>query len=29
MTHTFFNQKLDNGVNEVLSWFDINLMVSC
>ena len=28
MTDTFFNQKFDNVVNEVLSWFGINLMVS-
>ena len=28
MTNTFFNQKFDNGVNEVLSWFGINLIVS-
>ena len=28
MTYTFFNQKFDIAVNEVLSWFDINLMVS-
>ena len=28
MTYTFFNLKLDKGVNEGLSWFDINLMVS-
>ena len=27
MTYTFFNQKIDNGVNEGLSWFGINLMV--
>ena len=27
MTYTFFNQKLDNGVNELLSWFGINLLV--
>ena len=26
--NTFFNQKFDNGVNEVLRWFGINLMVS-
>ena len=25
MTYTFFNQMFDNGVNEVLSWFGINL----
>ena len=24
----FFNQKFANGVNEVLSWFGINLMAS-
>ena len=28
MTYTFFNQKFDYGVNEVPSWFGINLMVS-
>ena len=29
MKYTFFNnQKVDNGVNEVLSWFGINLIVS-
>ena len=28
MTYTFFDQKFDSGVNEVLSWFGINLMVS-
>ena len=28
MTYTFFNQKSDNCVNEVLSWFGINLMIS-
>ena len=28
MTFTFLNQKFDNGVNEGLSWFGINLMVS-
>ena len=28
MTYTFFNQKFDNGVNEGLSWFGINLIVS-
>ena len=28
MTYTFFNQKFDNGVNEWLSWFHINLIVS-
>ena len=28
MTYTFFSQKLDYGVNEVLSWFGIKLMVS-
>ena len=27
MTYTFFNHKFHNGVNEVLSWFGINLMV--
>ena len=27
MTYTFFNQKLDSGVNQLLSWFGINLMV--
>ena len=28
MTYAFFNQKFDNGINEGLSWFGINLMVS-
>ena len=28
MTYTFFNQKIDNGVNDGLSWFGINLMVN-
>ena len=28
MTYTFLNMKFDNGVNELLSWFGINLMVS-
>ena len=28
MTYTFFNSKIDSGVNEGLSWFGINLMVS-
>mgnify|MGYP001793699002 len=28
MTYTYFNQKFDDGVNEGLSWFGINLMVS-
>ena len=29
MTYSFFfNQKVDNGVNEGLGWFGINLMVS-
>ena len=28
MTYTFFNQKFDDGVNEGLSWFGTNLMVS-
>ena len=28
MTYTFFNQKFANCVNEVLSWFGINLMAS-
>ena len=28
MTFTFFNSKIDSGVNEGLSWFGINLMVS-
>ena len=28
MTYTFFNQKFDNIVNEGLSWFGVNLMVS-
>ena len=28
MTYTFFNQKFDNGVNEGLGWFGINLMVN-
>ena len=26
--YTFFNQRFDNGVNEGLSWFGINLIVS-
>ena len=26
MTDIFFKLKFDNGVNEVLSWFGINLM---
>ena len=28
MTFPFFHQRFDYGVNEVLSWFGINLMVS-
>ena len=28
MTYTFFNSKIDNGVNEGLNWFGIYLMVS-
>ena len=28
MTYAFFNQKFDYGVNEVLSWFGINLIAS-
>ena len=28
MTYTFFNSKIDSGVNEGLSWFGINLVVS-
>ena len=28
MEYTFFNQKLDNGLNEGLSWFGINLTIS-
>ena len=28
MTYTFFGQKFNNGVNEGLRWFGINLMVS-
>ena len=28
MTYSFFNQKFDNRVNKLLSWFGINLMVS-
>ena len=28
MTYTFSNQKFDNRVNKLLSWFGINLMVS-
>ena len=28
MTYNFFNKKFDNGVNEVISLFGINLMVS-
>ena len=27
MTYTFFNQKFDNGVNERVIWFAINLVV--
>ena len=27
MTFTFFNHRVDYDVNEVLSWFDINLTV--
>ena len=27
MPYTFCNQRFDSGVNEVLSWFGINLMV--
>ena len=25
---TCINQKFDNGMNKVLSWFDINLMIN-
>ena len=28
MTYTFFDRKLDNGVNEGHSWFGINLTAS-
>ena len=28
MTHTFFNQLFDNDVNEGLSYFGMNLMIS-
>ena len=28
MTYTFFNQKFDNAVNELLRWFGIYLIVS-
>ena len=28
MTYTFVNQKFDDGVNKLLSFFDINLMLS-
>ena len=28
MAYTIFNQKLDNALNEGLSWFGINLVVS-
>ena len=28
MKYTFFYRKFDSGVNEVLGWFGINLMVS-
>ena len=28
MTYTFFYQKFDNDVNEMLSWFGINLIDS-
>ena len=28
MAYTFFNHKVDNGVNEVLSKFGIDLIVS-
>ena len=28
MTYTFFNQKVDNDVNEGLNWFRIKLIVS-
>ena len=27
-TYTFFDRKFDNGVNDGLSWFRINLIVS-
>ena len=28
MTYMFFNQTFDNGMNEGLSWFGINLIIS-
>ena len=28
MAYTIFNQKFDNAMNEGLSWFGINLVVS-
>ena len=28
MTYTFFNHKIDNGVNEGLSWFAVDLIFS-
>ena len=28
MAYTIFNQKVDNAMNEGLSWFGINLVVS-
>ena len=28
MAYTFFNQKFENGVNKLLNWIGINLMVS-
>ena len=28
MTYIFFNINFDKGVNEMLSWFGINLVVS-
>ena len=28
MKYTFFNQKIENGVNDLLAWFGINLKVS-
>ena len=28
MVYTIFNQKVDNAMNEGLSWFGINLVVS-
>ena len=28
MKYTFFNQKIENGVNDLLAWFGINLKIS-